>query len=237
MATAADVKRALQRLANPAKAKILARFFKTGRGEYGAGDQFLGIVVPQQRMVAKQFRDLPLSEVKKLLASAPHEHRLTALLILTYRYPDADAKMKKKIYEFYLHNMRAVNNWDLVDLSAPSIVGEYLVARSHQVLYALVRSPSIWERRIAVLATFAFIKRGDLDDTFRLARLLLRDEHDLLHKAAGWMLREAGKRDERALENFLQRHAAAMPRTMLRYALERLPDAKRRYYLRLKEKN
>jgi len=180
---------------------------------------------------------LSLSEVKKLLASEYHEHRLIALLILTYRYPLADASQRQRMYAFYLQNTRYVNNWDLVDLSAPNIVGEHLLTRSRSVLYSLVRSSNIWERRIAVLATFAFLKRGEFQDTFRLARLLLRDEHDLLHKATGWMLREAGKRDEQALENFLRQHAAAMPRTMLRYAIERLPEAKRRHYRNLKNEN
>jgi len=233
MATAADVKRELQKHADAEKAKVLARFFKTGKGEYGEGDMFLGIVVPHQRTVAKRFRELPLAEVRTLLESPVHEHRLTALLILTCQYPKADVKGKRRIYEFYLRSTRYVNNWDLVDLSAPNIVGEYLRGRPRAILFRLARSKSLWERRIAVLATFAFIRQGELRETFRIAELLLGDRHDLIHKAVGWMLREVGKRDGEALEDFLRRHAARMPRTMLRYATERFPLQKRRRYLRL----
>jgi 3-methyladenine DNA glycosylase AlkD len=233
MATAADVKRELRKHADAEKAQLLARFFKTGKGEYGEGDIFLGIVVPHQRAVAKRFKELPLGEVRTLLRSPVHEYRLTALLILTYQFPHADEEGKRRIYEFYLQSTRYVNNWDLIDLSAPNIVGAYLRDKPRLVLRRLARSTSLWERRIAVLATFVFIKQGDVTEAFRIAELLLSDKHDLIHKAVGWMLREIGKRDEKALQDFLRRHAAQMPRTMLRYAVERFPEQQRRHYLKL----
>lgn len=232
MTTAADVKRALASYADPAKAHVLAGFFKTGPGEYGEGDSFLGVVVPDSRTVAKRFVNLPFSQLELLLVSKVHEHRLVALLILTYRYPHADSSTKEAIYAFYLKNAARVNNWDLVDCSAPNIVGAHLRSRSRAILYRLAKSRSLWERRIAIVATFAFIRDGDFDDTLRIAALLLADTQDLLHKATGWMLREVGKRDERALKNFLRQHAPAMPRTMLRYAIERLPERERQDYLR-----
>jgi len=234
---ARQVMAALDREARPGKATVLARFFKTGKGEYGAGDRFLGVMVPQQRAIAKAFIALPLSELAKLLRSPIHEYRLTALLILTYRYPNGTAVEQERIFRFYLAHARSVNNWDLVDVSAPNIVGGHLLDKDRRILYDLVRSPILWERRIAIVATYAFIKRGDLDDTFRLAELLLADNQDLIHKAVGWMLREAGKRDEDALERFLVRHGTRMPRTMLRYAIERFPEQKRRRYLSIRARN
>lgn len=225
-------------MADREKAKLLAGFFKTGPGEYGQGDVFLGINVPRQREVAKKYKDLPLAQVKSLLKSGIHEHRLTALIILTGRYGKADPGEREKIFEFYLAMAKAgrINNWDLVDVSAPNIVGEFLLANPgrRSVLGQLARSESLWERRIAVLATGAFIRAGEFGPTLRIAKLLLRDEHDLIHKAVGWMLREVGKRDQGVEEGFLEKNAQAMPRTMLRYAIERFSQRKRKNYMRLR---
>ncbi len=232
--SAAQVKRALSALANPERAKHSVRFFKTGPGEYGAGDKFLGITVPQQRQIAKKFKDLPLTEVEKLLHSSYHDHRLTALVILTYQFPKADSSTQIKIYNFYLKNTRYINNWDLVDLSAPKIVGQHLLDKPEQrtILYQLVKSKNLWERRIAILATFSFIKQTDFKDALQIAELLVKDNHDLIHKAVGWMLREIGKQDEKVLLRFLDQYASTMPRTMLRYSIEKLTPARRSFYLK-----
>ncbi|HKS23067.1 MAG TPA: DNA alkylation repair protein [Thermoanaerobaculia bacterium] len=222
-----DLRRRLRALGDPLRAKHSLRFFKTAPGQYGHGDRFLGLTVPAMRKLVREFRELPLAGAETLLASPWHEERLVALLILVAQYrhaPDA-------VYRLYLANTDRINNWDLVDASAPHIVGAHLETRSRKPLYRLARSKSLWERRIAIVATQHFIRLNDFDDTLAIARLLLDDEHDLIHKATGWMLREAGKRDERVLRAFLEEHAAAMPRTMLRYAIERLPD--RRRYLAL----
>jgi 3-methyladenine DNA glycosylase AlkD len=233
--TADKVKQALKQLADKDKAVLLARFFKTGQGQYGAGDKFLGVVVPAQRQVVKQFIDLPLSELDKLLKSPYHEHRLTALLILVEQFQRAEKIARQKIVKFYLARTKFINNWDLVDLSAPKILGEWLVAQpDNQLLNRLAKSQNLWERRIAVLATLAFIKRGYLKPAVKMAEKFLTDKHDLLHKAVGWMLREVGKRDQAVLIDFLNKHAVRMPRTMLRYSIEKLPAAKRKYYLKLK---
>jgi len=229
-----EIERALKRLAKPGKRELLMRFFKTGAGQYGEGDKFLGVMVPDQRQLAQQYDDLKLSDVKLLLASSWHECRLTALLILVIKYQKADEIQRNRIHQFYLANLQAVNNWDLVDLSAPTLVGEYLLAKPKGLLLKLAKSKQLWHRRIAIVATLAFIKRGDLDWTWRLAVINLTDKHDLMQKATGWMLREAGKRNETALIKFLEQHATKMPRTMLRYALERLSPAKRQYFLKLK---
>ena len=221
----------LRTLANPQQAAVLARFFKTAPGEYGEGDVFLGIKVPVQRKVATEFKDLPLTEIVCLLHSKIHEERLTALLILVMQFAKADKRGQHEIYKCYLANTACINNWDLVDLSAPQIVGVYIEDKSRQPLYRLAKSKSLWERRISILATFTFIRRGDFSDTFKIAGLLLSDEEDLIHKAVGWMLREVGKRDQQAEEAFLQKHCRTMPRTMLRYAIERFPERKRRSYL------
>jgi len=224
----------LAALADPVKAKILARFFKTGQGEYGEGDRFLGITVPLQRGVAKKYRALPLAEIEKLLASAVHEHRFTALEILVMQYEAGDEKAQEKIFKFYLKQTGKINNWDLVDTSARYIVGRHLFNRDRALLYKLANSKSLWERRIAIVSTHYFISQGDVTDTFRLAEVLMGDRHDLIHKAVGWMLREAGKKSPVALLRFLDEYAPAMPRTMLRYAIERLEPAERRLYLNLK---
>jgi 3-methyladenine DNA glycosylase AlkD len=228
---AADVRKELKSMADPDKAAILQRFFKTGLGQYGEGDIFIGVMVPQSRQVAKKFSQLPLGEVRTLLYSRIHEERLVALLILARRYSSASSsREKEEIVKFYLDHIKQVNNWDLVDLSAPNILGAELVYRDRRLLYRLAGSENVWERRIAILATHHFIRNGDFSDTLKIAEMLLHDRHDLIHKAAGWMLREVGKRDAAAEETFLEKHYSVMPRTMLRYAIERLPESKRRRY-------
>lgn len=213
----------------PGRAESSAWFFKTGSGEYGEGDQFLGIPVPGIRAVAKL--DDSHSDISGLLHSKWHEERLLALFILVRRFERGDETTRRKIYGFYLSETRWINNWDLVDSSASQIVGAWLLHRPRRALGKLAASETLWERRIAVISTLAFIRSGDLDETFRLTKYLLRDSEDLIHKACGWMLREAGKRDVRALEQFLDEHAPAMPRTMLRYAIEKFPEKRRKQYL------
>jgi 3-methyladenine DNA glycosylase AlkD len=222
---------ALQDLANPKDAIFLQRFFKTAPGQYGAGDHFLGIRVPALRALARVHADLPLGSTIDLLRSRHHEARLLALLILVNACKKADDAQRTAIYQAYLANTRYINNWDLVDASAPDIVGRQLENGSRAELPRLARSSSLWERRIAIVATFHFIRHNDFADTLRIARLLLKDEHDLIHKAVGWMLREVGKRDQAAEEKFLERHYKQMPRTMLRYAIERFPEKRRLQYL------
>ncbi len=222
----------LQNLKDPEKAKILSRFFKTGKGEYGEGDVFLGIKVPEQRKVAKKYTDLTLGDLQKLLSSKVHEHRLTASIILVNKYQKADEKGEKEIYNFYLKNTGNINNWDIVDTSAPKIVGAYLQDKDKSILYQLAKSDSLWERRIAILSTFRFIKDNEFDDALKISEILLNDEHDLMHKAVGWMLREIGKRDQTIEEAFLKKHYKEMPRTMLRYAIERFDEKKRKAYLK-----
>ena len=229
---AVEVRKELKSMADPDKAAILQRFFKTVLGQYGEGDIFIGVMVPQSRKVAKKFSQLQLVEVKMLLYSSIHEERLVALLILVWRYSSAlsSREEKEEIVKFYLDNIKQVNNWDLVDLSAPNILGAHLIDRDRMLLYRLARSENVWERRIAILATYHFIRNGDFSDTLKIAEMLLQDRHDLIHKAAGWMLREVGKRDVASEEAFLEKHRSVMPRTMLRYAIERLPESKRRRY-------
>jgi 3-methyladenine DNA glycosylase AlkD len=229
---AVEVRKELKSMADPDKAAILQRYFKTGLGQYGEGDIFIGVMVPQSRKVAKKFSQLQLVEVKILLYSNIHEERLVALLILVWRYSSAlsNREEKEEIVKFYLDNIKQVNNWDLVDLSAPNILGAHLIDRDRRLLYRLARSENVWERRIAILATYHFIRNGDFSDTLKIAEMLLQDRHDLIHKAAGWMLREVGKRDVASEEAFLEKHRSVMPRMMLRYAIERLPESKRRRY-------
>jgi len=220
-----ELRRELREAAEPERVPELQRFFKTGPGGYGDGDVFLGVRVPAVRVVARRHAGLSLENVTKLLRSPVHEERLAALVILVRRYGRADEQERQRIYDLYLGDTAHVNGWDLVDVSAPHIVGAHLLdcrGAEHRVLDRLASSPSVWERRIAIMATFAFVRAGDCDETLRLARVLLDDEHDLIHKAVGWMLREVGKRDEELLVGFLQQHAGDMPRTMQRYAVERL---------------
>lgn len=232
--TAHAVEQALRRRASLEKAKASAWFFKTGPGQYGEQDQFLGITVPEQRKIARQFADLPLDQLKLLLLSPLHECRLTALFILVSQFRRGEKRVKREIVSFYLKNRERVNNWDLVDSSAQYILGEYLLDKNRKALYKLARSKSLWDRRIAIIATAAFISQYDYDETLELAELLLHDGEDLIHKATGWMLREVGKKDEAILRRFLDTNAATMPRTMLRYAIEKLPQVDRKAYLKQK---
>ena len=225
------VRRSLRRTANAQDAANLQRFFKTGPGDYGEGDRFLGVRVPAIRAVLRQTDALTLSEVRTLLHSLWHEERLLALLTLVRRFERGDDRIREAIFHLYLRESRFINNWDLVDLSAPHIVGGWLVDHPREGLWNLARSRDLWERRIAVLATFAFIRRNEFADSLALCRELKGDAHDLMHKACGWTLREVGKRNVRVLESFLDDHAATLPRTMLRYAIERLPEPRRRHYL------
>ena len=229
---AADVRAELARAAHPGRAKGLARFFKTGPGEYAEGDVFLGIRVPDQRAIARRFRDLPPREIERLLRSRLHEERQTALFILVDRYAKGDPKTRTECVRLFVDNLDHVNNWDLVDSSAHQLLGDHLLTRDRRRLVRLARSRVLWERRVAMVATFAFILAGDAKPTFEVARLLLSDEHDLIHKAAGWMLREVGKRvSADALRAFLEEHATEMPRTALRYAIERFSATERRAWL------
>lgn len=225
----------LRVLADPVKAKFLPRFFKTGPGEYGEGDRFLGVMVPNIRKVVKAHRNLPSGDVLKLLHSPYHEERLTALLILVEQYRRGDEARKKEIYNLYLASTGWINNWDLVDLTAKHIVGAQIFGNDLSVLRRLAHSECLWERRIAVLSTFHFIGSGEGEEALRIAELLLQDDHDLIHKAVGWMLREVGNRCSIEMEcAFLDKHAAVMPRTMLRYAIEKFPEPLRKKYLTTK---
>jgi 3-methyladenine DNA glycosylase AlkD len=228
---ASDVRRALRDAADPVKAKGLQRFFKTGKGDYGEGDRFLGVMVPIQRSIVKRFRRMSIGEATKLLHSPYHEERLTALLLLVDRYGRGMQDEKERIYKTYLANTRWINNWDLVDLSAPNIVGQHLVERPRSILRRLARSRNLWERRIAIISTATFIRQNDFDDTLEIGEMLLRDRHDLIHKAVGWMLREVGKRDRKTLDSFLNTHRVHLPRTALRYAIERHSAKERKRYL------
>lgn len=227
------IQKNLRTLASKKKAEILSRFFKTGLGQYGEGDVFLGITVPQIRKTAMVFKDLEFSEIKKLLRSKYHEERMAALFILVAQFKKGDDKLKKRIFDIYLSNTRHINNWDLIDLTAEHIIGKYLEDKPKTLLYKLARSKSLWKRRIAMLSTFTYIKAGRCEETLKIARILMDDEHDLIHKAVGWMLREVGKRCSTAKEEaFLKKHYKKMPRTMLRYAIERFPEKKRQQYLK-----
>lgn len=210
---------------------FLQRFFKTGKGEYAEGDVFAGLKVPVSRTIAKQFKDLSLKELQILIKSKVHEERLITLLILVDKIKKADEYEKERIFKFYLKNTKFINNWDLVDLSAEKIIGEYLFNKNRDILFELVKG-ELWERRIAVIATFNFIKKNDFFTTLLLSEILLNDKHDLIHKAVGWMLREIGKRDMELEETFLAKHYKVMPRTMLRYAIEKFPEVKRKSYLK-----
>jgi 3-methyladenine DNA glycosylase AlkD len=227
-----QLKADMRKLASPEKARVLSGFFKTGKGEYGEGDSFLGIMVPDQRRIAKKYADLLMNDLRKLISSMMHEERLVCLFILINRYKKADSRGRKQVVDFYLKNMKYINNWDLVDLSSGPILGDHLIDGDRSILYEMAKSDDLWKRRIAVMSTFAFIRQNDFGDTLRIAEMLLNDRHDLIHKAVGWMLREIGKRDQAKEEDFLSRHYKRMPRTMLRYAIERFDEDKRRDYLR-----
>lgn len=229
--TSQKIQTYLRQFASKDKARLLQGFFKTGPGQYGEGDLFLGVMAPNIRRTVKEFANAPLAEVLKLLGSSIHEERLLALLLMVLKFEKGDEKTRKRIYTLYLKNTKYINNWDLVDLSAPKIVGPYLDGGSRSLLYRFARSKDLWERRIAILATFPYIRKSDFTDALALAEMLLDDDHDLMHKAVGWMLREVGKKDVAVLEGFLRKHHRRMPRTALRYAIERFPEAKRKRYL------
>jgi len=235
-ATAKQVEKELKTHSTPARKTGAQSYFKTGKGEYGFGDVFIGVTVPDQRKTAKKFAHLPLSEIKKLLQSKMHECQLTALLILTEQYRKADDNSRKMIAKFYLANKKGVNNWDLVDSSASYILGHFLLHKSRNVLYRLAKSRSVWDRRIAIIATMAFIRENDFDETLKIAEMLLHDKHDLIHKASGWTLRETGEKSPFVLKGFLEKHATQMPRTMLRYAIEKFPEKERKKFLAMKSK-
>jgi 3-methyladenine DNA glycosylase AlkD len=231
--TADNLKQELRQAGTMERAETCAWFFKTGKGQYAEGDKFLGVNVPSQRKLAKKYLSLPLSEIKLLVDSPYHEDRLTGLIILTLQYPKADLKKQKEIYNFYLKYTKSINNWDLVDLSAPNIVGNFLLNKDREVLCRLASSKNLWEKRIAIVSTFAFIRNKEAEYTFKISEILLNDDHDLIHKAVGWMLREVGKRCGREVEEkFLKIHYQKMPRTMLRYAIEHFEEEKRQKYLK-----
>ena len=227
-----EARKKLRAMADPERARVLRGFFKTGRGEYGEGDVFLGVAVPRVRNLIGDCRGLSLAQIKKLLASRVHEERLLAVLLLVDRFQRGDERSKKETFGFYVNHARRINNWDLVDLSAHRIVGAYLKNQWRPLLGKLARSRNLWERRIAIVATLHGIREGRPEPAFGISRLLLKDKHDLIHKAVGWMLRETGKHcSESRLEAFLKNHAKTMPRTALRYAIERFPESKRKAYL------
>lgn len=236
MHTAQEIEKSIQAAANPEKKKILSSFFKTGKGEYGENDIFIGVPVPTLRTIAKQYLDTPLAEIVQLLHSPIHEFRLAALLCMVELFKRGDENQRAILYDTYLANTAYINNWDLVDLSATQIVGGYLEHRDHAPLYRLAQSPLLWEQRIAIVATWQWIRRGKIDDTLALADLLLNHEHDLIRKATGWMLREVGKKDKARLCQFLDTRYRLMPRTMLRYAIERFTPEERKHYMQKQDK-
>ena len=222
----------LKNLSNAEIAAHSQKYFKTGKGEYGHGDKFLGIRVPVLRKAVKQFQETPITEIRKLLQSEYHEVRLFTLLLLVHQFSNGDAVKREKIYKLYLKNTKHINNWDLVDSSAPYIVGVWLIDRDRTILYELAHSNLLWERRIAIISTAYFIKNDQFNDTLKLSRVLLNDSEDLIHKAVGWMLREVGNRDIGIEEKYLKKHYKKMPRTMLRYAIEKFSKERRQAYLK-----
>ncbi len=234
MSQYAKIVAALNKKTNPAKAKILQGFFKTKPGEYGAGDVFLGITVPEIRKTARSFSGLSVTEIQKLLASEVHEHRLVALEILVMQYEETkDLKVKKKIVQAYIKSSSRINNWDLVDLSAPYILGDWFLKRDKTLLYRWTVSKNIWQRRIAIISTFEFIRNNQYADTLKISRILLLDKHDLIQKAVGWMLREVGKKSLKTEKDFLNKYYKKMPRTMLRYAIERMSERDKTRYMKM----
>ena len=227
----AALKKMVRSEADPAKAVVLKGFFKTGKGDYGEGDRFMGLTVPISRRIANKFAALRVVDIQKLLTSSIHEERLIALLMMVERFDKGNEKVKRDIYTLYIASTTRINNWDLVDLSADKIVGRYLFNHSRQKLFTLARSKNIWERRIAIIATFYFIKQNDFETTVAIIKLLLNDRHDLIHKSMGWMLREIGKRSSPVLRQFLNEYKEILPRTTVRYAIERFPEKERKKYL------
>ncbi len=226
-----NITKELKKRSNKKQAEQYQRFFKTGKGQYGEGDRFIGIKVPVLRSLFKKYKQLPLADAVKLIQNPIHEHRMIGLFILIFHYKAGDAATKKKIFDLYLKNTQHINNWDLVDLSAPNIVGHYLLDKPRKILYQLARSKSLWEKRIAILASYTFIRNNDFQGTLKLSEILWQEDHDLIHKAVGWMLREVGNRDLATEEKFLKPRYKKMPRTMLRYAIEKFPEAKRKFYM------
>jgi len=227
-----NLKKELKKNSNKNKAKILQKFFKTGQGEYGEGDIFLGLTVPQSRKIAKKYSNLDISAINSLLDSKIHEERLIALLILVENYQSSNDEQKYKIINFYLQNAKNINNWDLVDLTADKILGNYLINKPKDILYSLANSENLWEKRISIISTFHFIKNNFFEDAFKISKILINDKHDLIHKAVGWMLREVGKRNKKELQKFLNENYKIMPRTTLRYAIEKFPEKQRQAYLK-----
>ncbi|MCX6752382.1 MAG: DNA alkylation repair protein [Candidatus Nomurabacteria bacterium] len=231
----ADVQKELKKFSSLKRKKSNEWYFKTGEGDYGHGDKFVGVSMPDIRVVSKKFIELSLLEIKKLLSSKIHEERMVALVILSYQIKKTDKQTQKKIYNFYLNNTKYINNWDLVDVTVNRIVGAYLWENKNEgreILYKFARSKNMWERRIAIIATSYFIYQNNFVDTFKIAKILLNDKEDLLHKAVGWMLREVGKRDQKTEEAFLKKYYKKMPRVMLRYAIEKFPETRRKAYLK-----
>ncbi|MDO8508005.1 MAG: DNA alkylation repair protein [bacterium] len=223
-----ELKNDLRSLADKSRIPDYQRFFKTGKGEYGEGDIFLGIVVPNIRKVARKYKELDVADISKLVSSQVHEERFCALVIMTLRYP----KDKDTFYNLYLQNLKYINNWDLVDVTCPRIVGDYLLDKPRYILYKFAKSQNLWQKRIAIISTFMFIRNDDFDDTLNLSEILLHDKHDLIHKAVGWSLREVGNRAKVVEVDFLKRHYKTMPRTALRYAIEKFPEDERKKYLK-----
>jgi len=224
-----EIRNKLSKLADKERAEILQRFFKTGKGEYGEGDIFIGIKLPAQKALVKEYKDISLKDIEKLLKSKVHEERSLALGILKKQYAKTE---NKKIVDFYLKHTKFVNNWDLVDVSAPHILGDWLLEKDRKILYKLAKSKNLWEKRISIITTLTFIRNNDFKDCLKISKILLKDDYDLIHKAVGWMLREVGKRDLKTEERFLKKYYKQMPRTMLRYAIERFQEIKRQAYLK-----
>ena len=223
----------IRSLADKERAIHSKKFFKTGKGEYGYGDIFLGVRTPQIRLIAKKHIEISTTEMQTLIKSKYHEERLLGLIILANKYSkDKDEKVRNQLYKIYVSSFKYVNNWDLVDVTCPHVIGKHLMNKERSILYSWARSEDLWTKRIAIVSTHWFIRKNDLDDTFKIAEILLNDEHDLIHKAVGWMLREAGKRDLEKEEIFLKKHYKNMPRTMLRYSIEKFPEPKRQKYLK-----
>ncbi|PKM92105.1 MAG: DNA alkylation repair protein [Euryarchaeota archaeon HGW-Euryarchaeota-1] len=225
----------LKKLSNPEKAKQMQRFFKTRKGEYAEGNIFIGVSVPNLRKIAAECKEkFLLDDLQEILNSKIHEKKSVALFVLVETYKKSDETGKEEIFEFYLKNTKNITNWDLVDVSSPKIIGNYLLNKDRKILYKLAKSKDLWERRIAIISTFEFIKSNQFEDTLKLSKILLNDRHDLIHKAVGWMLREVGKRDLKAEEKFLKQHYKQMPRTMFRYAIEKFNKEKKQKYLKIK---
>jgi len=224
----------LEKLINTEKAKLLSGFFKTKKGEYGEGDIFLGITVPNQRNIAKKYyKETQFEDLKKLLKSQIHEHRLTGAIICVIKYEKStNLNEQEKIAKFYIENRKGLNNWDIIDVTAPKILGPHLINKDKSILYKFAKSKNLWEKRISILTTFFFIKNNQFKDSIKISEILLNDSHDLIHKAVGWMLREIGKKDQKIEEEFLKKHYKKMPRTMLRYSIEKFPEELRQKYLK-----